>query len=128
MRAGSMVRKKDWDDSLPKMGKAAWDKASGAEKEQAIAHATEFIDTLPFKGKHLRRSQALSWPRTGAFRNDGAPIVGVPEEVEEATVMVAGFILAKISCDVPATGWVMLKLRHLFQDHEDIRKDRTQWN
>jgi 1-acyl-sn-glycerol-3-phosphate acyltransferase len=42
--------------------------------------------------------------------------------------MVAGFILAKISFDVPATAWVMLKLGHLFGDDKDIRKGRTQWN
>jgi hypothetical protein len=123
-----MLRNKKWDDSLPKKGSAAWEKASKAEKEEAKTHATEFIDTLPFKGEHLRRAQALAWPRKGVFRDDGAPIVGVPEEVEEATVMVAGFILAKVSFDVPATRWVMLKLGHLFGDDKDIRKGRTQWH
>ena len=80
-----MLRNKKWDDSLPEKGTAAWEKASKPEKEEAITRATEFIDTLPFKGEHLRRTQALAWPRKGAFREDGAPIVGVPEEVEEAT-------------------------------------------
>jgi hypothetical protein len=119
---------KKWDDSLPKKGTAAWENASKAEKEEAITYATEFIDTLPFKGEHLRRAQALAWPRKGVFRDDGVPIVGVPEEVEEATVMVAGFILAKVSFDVPATRWVMLKLGHLFGGDKDIRKGRTQWH
>ena len=123
-----MLRKKKWDDSLPEKGTAAWEKASKPEKEEAITRATEFIDTLPFKGEHLRRTQALAWPRKGAFRADGAPIMGVPEELEEATVMVAGFILAKVSFDVPATGWVMLKLGHLFREDKDILKGRNRWH
>jgi hypothetical protein len=121
-----MVRNKKWDDSLPKKGAAAWQKSSEADKEEAIKRATQFVDTLPFKGQHLKLAQALAWPRKGAFRDDGAPIVGVPEEVKEATSMVAGFILAKVPFDVPATAWVMMKLGHLLED-KDIRKGRTQW-
>ena len=123
-----MIRNKKWDDSLAKKGTVAWEKASKSEKEEAITHASEFIDTLPFKEQHLKLAQALAWPRKGVFRNDGAPIVGVPEEVQEATAMVAGFILAKVPLDVPATGWVMMKLGHLLGDAKDIRKGRTQWH
>jgi hypothetical protein len=85
-----------------------------------MRHATEFIDTLPFKSERLYANQALAWPRQGVFRDDGAPITGIPPEIKETTSMVAGFILAKIPFDVPAVSWVFLKLSHLLQDDSNL--------
>jgi hypothetical protein len=121
-------RAKQWDDTLPKKGSAAWKEASEDQKKEALLHATQFIDTLPFKGQHLRLAQALAWPRKGVFKEDGTPVTEVPEEVKEATALVAGFILAKIPFDVPAVAWVMAKLGPLIEDGNDISKHRKSWH
>lgn len=123
-----MVDTSRWDPTLPERARAAVQIASKEGKEAAIIHATQFIDTLPFKGERLHANQALAWPRKSVLGNDGAPVIGVPEEIKEATSLVAGFILAKIPFDVPAVAWVMLKLGHLLQDDIDLMKHDVTWH
>ena len=91
-------------------------------------HATEFIDLLPFKGKRLSDNQSLAWPRKGVFRDDGAPLVGVPQEIKETTALVAGFILAKVPFDVPAVAWVFAKIGHLLEDQADLIERAIPWH
>lgn len=119
---------KAWDDSLPEQGRRAWQQAAQGEREQAIVHATQFLDTLSYKGEKLRPDQTLSWPRSGVFRDDGAPIAGIPPEIKETTALVASFILAKIPFDVPAVAWVMLKVGHLLKQEIDPRVPPTHWH
>jgi hypothetical protein len=123
-----MAKSAKWDDTLPKLGREAVSKASKSEREEALIHATEFIDTLPFKGSRLTDEQSLSWPRKGVFRDDGAAVTGVPEEIKEATSMVASFILAKIPFDAPAVAWVMLKIGHLLKDDANLIDRHVTWH
>ena len=110
----------DWDDSLPEKARQAVAKASTKKREAALKHSTEFLDTLPWKGERATSTQALAWPRQGVFRDDGAPITGIPEEVKQAAALVAGFLLAKIPFDAPAMGWVMLTVGHLLKEDADL--------
>ena len=123
-----MAKSAKLDETLPKRGREAALKASRSESEEAIKHATGFIDTLPFRGSRLTDGQSLSWPRKGVFRDDGAPVHGVPEEIKEATSMVAGFILAKIPFDAPALSWVMLTIGHLLKDDTDLIDQDITWH
>ena len=117
-----------WDDSLPARGSSAWQSASEQERSAALIHATEFIDLLPFKGRRLSDKQSLAWPRTGVFRDDGATITGVPQEIKEATALVAGFILAKVPFDVPAVAWVFAKIGHLLKDETNLIDRAIPWH
>jgi len=94
----------------------------------ALIHATEFIDTLPFKGDRMMESQSLSWPRRGVFRDDGVPVLGIPEEIKETTCLVAGFILATVLFDIPAMGWVMLKIGHLLKEDTNLGDHQAAWH
>jgi hypothetical protein len=120
--------KTEWDDTLPHRGREAWERATNSEKQEALRRATDFIDMLPFKGKRATDDQKLSWPRTGVFRDDGAPVLGVPEEIKEAASLVASFLLAEVPFDVPAVGWVMLKIGHLLQDDIDLIDCAVGWH
>lgn len=118
----------EWDDTLAEKGRLAWEDATESERKAALVHATEFIDTLPFKGEQLTGSQSLAWPRKGVFRDDGAAIVGVPPEIKETTALVASFILAKIPFDVPAVAWVMYKIGHLLQEDTNLIERAITWH
>jgi hypothetical protein len=116
------------DKTLLTRGREALAKASKPEREDALEHASEFIDTLSFKGSKLTEHQFPSWPRKGVFRNDGAAITGVPDEIKEATSIVASFILAKIPFDLPALTWVMLKIGHLLKDDVNLIDEHVTWH
>lgn len=64
-----------WDSSLPEKAKLAWEKALDAEKELALKQATQFLETLPWKGEKVDPMQSLAWPRKGVFRKDGSPVL-----------------------------------------------------
>lgn len=118
----------EWDETLPERAREALASATTAQIEGALKHATEFLDTLPFKGTRARPNQNLSWPRTGVVSKGGSPILGVPVEIKDATSLVAGFILAKIPFDTPALAWVMLKIGHLLEDDADIGSTHVTWH
>lgn len=48
---------------------AEWEAANDDIKEKALVTATRFIDTLAFAGYASEETQALSWPRTGQYRD-----------------------------------------------------------
>jgi hypothetical protein len=123
-----MAKSAKLDETLLRLGREAVAKASKAEQEEALIHATEFIDTLPFKGSKLTDKQSLAWPRKGVVRDDGAAVTGVPDEIKEATSLVAGFILAKIPFDVPAVTFVMLKIGHLLKDDANLIDRHITWH
>ena len=123
-----MNSKANWDDTLPEKGSEAWQRATTKEKEEAIRHATQFLDTLPYKGERKTETQALAWPRKGVFRDDGLLITGVPAEIKKAVSLVAGFILAKIPCDVPALAWVMANVGHLLKEDTDLVNLDVTWH
>jgi hypothetical protein len=121
-------RSVQWDSSLPVRAKAAWQAATEDDKKEALVHATQFIDTLPFKGERLKATQSLSWPRRGVVRDDGAPVTGIPPEIMEATSLVAGFILAKVPFGAPALAHVLAILGHLVQDGRDLSDGKITWH
>ena len=123
-----MNSKASWDDTLPEKGREAWQRTTTKNREEALIHATQFIDMLPYKGERQTETQGLAWPRKGVFRNDGLPITGVPAEIKEATSLVAGFILAKIPYDVPAAAWVVLKVGHLLKEDTDLVNLDITWH
>jgi hypothetical protein len=109
-----------WDDSLPEKAIAAVRGAPTRQVEAALRHATDFIESLPFKGRPARTGQRLAWPRAGVIGPDGAPVEGVPPEIGEATSLVAGFILARIAYDARAIGWLNVMLGDLVEDGADL--------
>lgn len=63
---------------------------SDALKESAIRRASAYLDALPWKGSKANgRTQALSWPRTGAADADGVAIAAdeIPAELVTAQHM-----------------------------------------
>ncbi|MBZ9673129.1 hypothetical protein LB543_22365 [Mesorhizobium sp. ESP7-2] len=119
---------KKWDNSLPSVAVAAWESATESERKEALAHATEFLDTLPFKGKRVTKSQSLSWPRKGVYRDDGSPIRGIPDEIKRVTVLVAGFILAKVPFDTPAVAWIFHDIGQLLKDEIPLGDGDIGWH
>jgi hypothetical protein len=117
-----------WDPALPERAKAAWLAAPVAQKEAALVHATQFIDTIPFKGQRLTDGQEMSWPRKGIFRDDGVPVAGIPPEIKDATGLVAGFILAKVPFDVPAVAHVFAIIGHLVEEGHDLSDGKITWH
>jgi hypothetical protein len=122
------MAKPDLDSSLPEKARAAWASASKAEQEAAVRHATQFLDTLPFKGRRATDTQALSWPRSGVFRDDGAPIIGVPDEIKDATALVAAFIVAGIPFSPTAVAFVFMMIGHLVEDGVSLSDSEITWH
>jgi hypothetical protein len=56
-----------------------------AQLEQKLREGTQFIDTIQrFKGIQLVSTQALEWPRSGAYDWSGREVSGVPKRVKDA--------------------------------------------
>ncbi|MCJ2048537.1 DnaT-like ssDNA-binding protein [Methylobacterium sp. J-070] len=117
-----------WDASLPSIASAAALGASQKELEEALKHATQFLDTLPFKGLKASKSQALSWPRIGIVDKDGLPVRGIPVEIKEATSLVAGFILAKIPFGPSSLAHVFVLIGHLIDQPDRIARESVTWH
>lgn len=85
--------------------------ASAEQKERALIEATAYVErTFNFRGERLTTTQALSWPRRDAIRNDGTSAEGVPDEVKEATALLAGFILAEVGITPESLAHLLLLL------------------
>jgi len=118
-----------WDKTLPEKGRKAALVASDAEKEEALKHATDFLGTLPWKGTKLTEVQALDWPRKGVYRKDGTPVEGVPQEIRDACMMVAGFILAKIPFNAISLAHVFAVAGDFIDETEDYQTpQRVTWH
>jgi hypothetical protein len=70
-------------------GNAEWAAAAtDALREAALVRATIAIDSRGFgnwRGMKYLTTQALDWPRSGAWDTDGVPLSGVPQKLIEAT-------------------------------------------
>jgi hypothetical protein len=119
---------KDWDPTLPQRAREAASRAAPDEMNEALKHATEFLDTLPFKGRRANVLQRLSWPRVGVTDKAGSPIAGVPQEIKDATALVAGFILAKVPFGAPALAHVFLLIGHLVEDGASLPDRDVTWH
>jgi hypothetical protein len=68
-----------------------WDDADTAIREKALITATRRIDEEQFLGIKATLTQALKWPRLGAYNEDGTLFASdaIPERVKQATYMTA---------------------------------------
>jgi hypothetical protein len=70
-------------------GNSAWAAAlTDALREAALVRATLAIDARGYgnwRGVKYLTTQALDWPRSGAWDADGVPLSGVPAKLIEAT-------------------------------------------
>jgi len=75
-------------------GDAAWLAGSQADKEKALRLATQYIDN-EYRGRWVgirtNADQALAWPRSNAFDQDGYAIESdeMPQQLLDATVEMA---------------------------------------
>lgn len=78
----------DTDQYHSNAGNDYWATLIDAVKQRALVRASFYIDKRfgpKFRGSRLRRTQALMWPRLGAYDNDGFYIDGVPLQIARAT-------------------------------------------
>lgn len=70
--AQSYVSVADADAILAARGYTAWAGYTEAQKEARLINAAAYIDgAYAFTGTTITKTQALSWPRTGAYTSDG---------------------------------------------------------
>ena len=101
-----------WDSQAIAGSRAAVAEATREEKQTALGLAADYIDaTFRFRGVSSSIDQVRSWPRNDAFRDDGTPILGVPDAVKTANLIVAGFILG----GVPLDDELRVNIRAIFQ-------------
>ena len=73
---------------------AAHGKASEADIDAALKFASAQIDAMfRWRGRKADPNQTMGWPRTGAVDDQGNAVSGVPERVQDATYMLAGYRL-----------------------------------
>lgn len=72
--------------------------AREADINAALKFASAQLDTLfRFRGEKADPDQSLAWPRKGAYDDEGKPVSGVPEKVQDATYILAGYRLLGFS-------------------------------
>lgn len=73
---------------------------TGTAETWALVEASRFLEAnFSFRGSPASGLQDGAWPRTGAYDEDGDPIVGVPAVVKEVTEAIAGMLLSDIEVD-----------------------------
>ena len=71
-------------------GYESWAMLTRDEREAALINACEWVDRLHrFRGMVEDTTQIRAWPRRDAFRDDGRAILGIPQEVVEAVLILA---------------------------------------
>lgn len=90
-------------------GNTAWASATSDQKNAAIVRASQAIDGMYGKawpGARLTLTQAMDWPRTGAYDLDGYALTLVPQGVADAACegalleLTAGTLSASIDSSV----------------------------
>lgn len=81
------------DVALEVLAKEAWLAATTAQQEFAAKEGARILEGFEYKGERATAHQGLSWPRSGAFRPDGSAVTGVPPEIVEANIILAGLYL-----------------------------------
>lgn len=73
---------------------APWAALTADTKGSRLIAATRRLDLLDFSGKRAEADQPLAWPRVNSTRNGASrdPGSGVPLEVQNATILLAGSI------------------------------------
>lgn len=75
-------------------GSTDWSGATTARKEQALRKATQYLDgiyRLDWRGYRKTRDQALAWPRSDVFDQDGYLVdsASLPQALKDATAEAA---------------------------------------
>jgi len=80
---------------LADRNETAWAASSATVQQAAIVDATRYIDAhYNFAtGRRLLSTQALMWPRSGAFDFEGYSLSGVPTVLKNACAELANFAL-----------------------------------
>lgn len=86
------------DAFLADRGNATWAAAAQATKEQALVSASDYLDAgYPFSGTRSSTSQAMAWPRIGAYDtvdNVAVAPASVPAKVKKAAIILASKVVA----------------------------------
>jgi hypothetical protein len=83
---------------------ANWTGLTEKQKQAALMWAAREIDLLEFVGSLVDKTQALQWPRTGAYAHDGR-LVGedeIPAAVKNAQAELAYFLAQADPAGIPA--------------------------
>ena len=69
----------------------AWGQQGPDLQARACATATRLLDRLPWVGERVTTTQALAWPRYGAYSPDGLLLASdaIPQPVQHATARLA---------------------------------------
>ncbi|QMV29693.1 hypothetical protein [Vibrio phage vB_VnaS-AQKL99] len=76
------------DEYFKRKGYTAWANLSNEAKEAELINGTEYADKkFGFKldGRPLKDTQSLEFPRSGLKDRYGRPILGVPDNIKQAT-------------------------------------------
>ena len=90
--AQSYISTADADTYHSARGNSDWAAADIADKEAALVKASEYLDGKYGKrwiGIRYSSTQALDWPRDGAYDERGVSIDGVPSKLTAAAAVVA---------------------------------------
>jgi hypothetical protein len=89
--AESYLSVADADTYWSNRGDATWAAATTAGKEESLRRATQYLDaTFNWMGSILQTTQALGWPRAGAWDREERDLSDqVPTLVEQATAELA---------------------------------------
>jgi len=69
-------------------------RATESDVNAALQFASEQIDAMfRWRGEKADPNQTMGWPRKGVFDDQGNPVSGVPERVQDATYLMAGYRL-----------------------------------
>lgn len=85
--ANSYLDLADADQYHSNAGNDYWGTLSDDTKQKGLVRASAYIDKRfapKFRGSRRRRTQALAWPRLGAYDNDGFYIDTVPIQIVRA--------------------------------------------
>lgn len=74
-----------------RLNSTEWTGATSADKDKALVTATRRIDEEQFVGEKVTAGQALKWPRSEAYDEDGNEFdsAAIPTRVKEATYITA---------------------------------------
>ena len=76
----------DADSYWSNRNESAWGDASSAEADAALREATQYLDAkYGWVGILADVNQALNWPRTDAYDNEGRLSSNIPVKIESAT-------------------------------------------
>ena len=86
----SYLSNADADTYWSNRNESAWSDASSAEADAALREATQYLDAkYGWVGVIEDTDQALNWPRTDAYDNEGRLLSDIPTKVESACAELA---------------------------------------